>query len=218
MATRERPKERGNRIARETLGRLAQEFRDARRDRGLSLRSVAVAAGVGTTTVWRFERRAARSVSATLIARLLAVVGLDLVARAYPGGSPLRDAGHVRLLERFRRQLHPSLIWSTEVPFPHPGDQRGWDGAVKGASWRYGVEGETGPRDAQALGRRLELKRRDGAVDGVLLILPDTRGVREFLAAAGPILVSLFPVPGRRALQALRLGQDPGGSAIIVVP
>jgi hypothetical protein len=88
---------------------------------------------------------------------------------------------------------------------------------VRGSGWRYGIEAETHPTDAQALARRLALKVRDGGVDGVLLVVGGTRHTRAFLAAAHDLLLPSFPVPGRRALELLRAGVDPGGSAIIVL-
>ena len=218
VATRERPADRGSEIGRRAIRDLALEFRNARRDRGLSLRDVASAAGISATAVWRFERVESPAIGVVMVARLLAIVGLDLATRAFPGGSPLRDAGHGAVLSIFRGLLHVSLGWGTEVPFPRPGDQRAWDGMVRRPGWRYGVECETGPRDGQALGRRLEIKRRDGGVDGVLLVVPDTRRVREFLAAADVVLGPQFTVPGRRALELLGAGVDPGGSAVIMVP
>lgn len=218
MATRERPADRGTEIGRRAVRDLAQEFRAARRDRGLSLRDVAAAAGISATAVWRFEHELSPAIGVVIVARLLAIVGLDLSARAYPGGSPLRDAGHARVIHAFRGLLHRSLGWATEVPFPRPGDQRAWDGVVRGADWRHGVECETAPRDGQALGRMLEIKRRDGGVDGVLLVVPDTRRVREFLVAADVVLGPHFTVPGRRALELLAAGVYPGGSSVIIVP
>jgi hypothetical protein len=148
---------------------------------------------------------------------MLSVVGLELSARAFPGGSPMRDAGHAALLGRFRTVLHPSLGWGVEVPLPRPGDQRAWDGLVRGSDWRYGAEAETHPTDGQALARRLELKARDGGVDGVILILPASRHARDFLAAAGDLLAPVFPVPGRRAIELLRAGVDPGGNTIVIL-
>ena len=81
---------------------------------------------------------------------------------------------------------------------------------------RIGVEAETRPRDAQELQRRLALKRRDGGVDHMILLLSDTRSNRIFLRVAGSSLAADFPVPGRAALRALSEGGDPGGSAIVV--
>ncbi len=151
------------------------------------------------------------------LALLLAAVGLDLSARAYPGGSPIRDAAHAALLRRFREQLHRELSWRVEVPLPIPGDPRAWDAMIIGKGWRYGVEAETAPRDAQALARRLELKVRDGHVNGVLLVLPATRRTSGFLREAGDMLGANFRIDGRRALELLGAGVDPGGNAIIVI-
>ena len=81
-----------------------------------------------------------------------------------------------------------------------------------------GVEVETLPRDAQALVRRLNLKRRDGEVDGVILVLRDTRRARLFRQEAAAELGAAFPVPGLDALRRLRVGADPGGSALILIP
>ena len=84
-------------------------------------------------------------------------------------------------------------------------------------TWRYGVEAETLPRDAQALNRRIQLKARDSSVDGVILLLPDTRAARLVLDDAAGHLRATFPVPGRRALEPSGAGVDPGGSSIAVV-
>jgi hypothetical protein len=51
----------------------------------------------------------------------------------------------------------------------------------------------------------------------VLLVLPRTRRVREFLAAGRQLLDPSFPVSGATAVARLRGGHDPGGSSIILV-
>lgn len=217
MATKRRPATVGAARGHSILADLVREAQTARLDRGLSLADVGRAVGLSQPAMTRFEHRLVEDVGIIRMARVLAVVGLELSARAYPGGQPLRDAGHVRLLSRFRAMLHPSLGWATEVPLPAAGDLRAWDGMVRGPGWRYGTEAETHPTDAQALARRTELKQRDGQVDGVLLVLPDTRHVRMFLAAAADVLLLSFPVSGRRAIDLLRAGIDPGGNSVIVL-
>jgi hypothetical protein len=102
-------------------------------------------------------------------------------------------------------------------PLPIPGDQRAWDGLVSVAGRRYGVEAETAPRDAQALVRRLQLKIRDGAVDGVILVVSTSRGAADFVAGARPALAPMLPIPGRRALELLGVGVDPGGSSLVTI-
>jgi hypothetical protein len=82
---------------------------------------------------------------------------------------------------------------------------------------RYGIEAETSPRDSQALTRRVQLKMRDGGVDGVILLLPRTRQTREFIERGAGTLGPAFPVAGSRALELLGAGVDPGGSAIVTL-
>jgi len=217
MAIRRRPADVGAERGHTLLTNLLREEAIARRDRGLGLRDVGRAVGKSESWASRTERAEVSDLGIVRLSSMLAVVGLDLSARAYPGGTPLRDSGHGALLGRFRARLHARISWGTEVVFPRPGDLRAWDAFIRADAWRYGVEAETHPTDAQGLARRLELKVRDGETDGVMLLLPATRHTRLFLAAAGDVLAPHFPVAGGRALELLGAGVDPGGSAIIVL-
>jgi len=163
------------------------------------------------------ERGEADGLRVIDLARALAVVGLDLHLRAYPLGSALRDAAHLRLLERLRSRLGDGAMWATEVPLPQPGDRRAWDAVVRIAAVRIGVEAETRARDSQELQRRLGAKQRDGGVDHVVLLLADTRHNRTFLRTVGEGFRSMFPVDGRTALRRLSEPSDPGGNAIILL-
>lgn len=165
----------------------------------------------------RIERGLAGWASVVVLSQLCAVVGLDLAARAYPGGAPLRDARHGRLLSKLKAAISSALRWAIEVPLPNPGDQRAWDAVVRGGAWRYGIEAELNPIDGQALLRRLTLKERDGMVDGVILLMPDTRQTRLFRREFADLLAVQFPVRGAIALSRLAAGDDPGGSAIVVL-
>lgn len=169
------------------------------------------------TKVGRIERAEYPAITLPELTALLAVVGLRLSGRVYPHGSPQRDRAHILLLGRLRTELHPSFEWRTEVPLPNPGDLRAWDCMVRGAGVRIGIEAETLPRDGQELKRRLMLKRRDGGVDHLILLLADTRTNRAFLREWASSQEVDFPVPGRSALPALREGRDPGGSAVILL-
>lgn len=128
MATRRRPADIGADRARWILADLSSEVRRARMDRGLSQRDVGRAVGLSAAQVSRIERGIVVDVSIRRIAVLLAVVGLQLSARAYPSGAPIRDAAHASLLGRLRSHLHPSLRLRIEVPMPNSGDLRGWMG------------------------------------------------------------------------------------------
>jgi transcriptional regulator with XRE-family HTH domain len=217
MASIERLIDRANQRADTAIRAAGREIRIARRDRNLSLDRAGAAAGLAASTVSRIERGLAPEVSVLRLTQLSEVVGLELSLRLFTGGSPIRDDVHASLLARCRDRVHPTLRWSIEVPLPNPGDDRAWDAMVAGPDWRYGVEAETAPRDVQALSRRLALKLRDGGVDGILLVLPPTRRVREFLAASHEMLDAAFPIPGATALARLKDGLDPGGSSIILI-
>lgn len=215
MGAQERLVDRGRRLGHEALVHIGAELRAARVGRGLSIDAVAQALGISNAQVSRIERSLAPNVPLVVLCSCATIVGLDLTIKAYPGPEALRDASQLELLDDFRGELHASVRWATEVPLPIPGDQRAWDGLVAGTGWRYGVEAETLPNDAQALVRRLNLKERDGDVDGVLLVVRDTRRVRSFLRHAAVELEASFPLPGPTALARLRIGQSPGGSAVI---
>lgn len=210
--------DRGTVRGRQLVLQIGSEARTARLDRGLSL--AFAARGMDRSASWmsRVERGLSTCVSVLELARMCAVVGLDLTMRTYPGSSPLRDAAHARILAAFRARLHRSIRWSGEVPLPRAGDQRAWDALIRGEGWRYGVEAETRPHDAQSTARRLLLKERDGDVDGVLLVVPDTRQARTFVEEFVAIAGSSFPVSGRAALGRLASGSDPGGNAVIILP
>ena len=171
----------------------------------------------------RIERGLVPEVSVRQLARIGAVVGLDVRTRAYPGGDPIRDMAQVRLLRRLIERIHPALVFRTEVPLPIDGDQRSWDGWMTGFRKpglsldrrALPIDAETRLHDVQALLRRLMLKLRDSAEDHVLLVVADTRSNRHAVAAAADILGATFPTQPRAALASLSAGQHPGGSALI---
>ncbi|MEW5989889.1 MAG: helix-turn-helix transcriptional regulator [Chloroflexota bacterium] len=214
----ERSLERASRQAAAALTRAGNELREARLGRGLSLRTVANAVGISPSEASRIERGHSPRVPFQALARYAAAVGLDVPLRMFPGPRPIRDAAHIALLDDFRRRLHRSLRWAVEVPLPNPGDQRAWDGMIIGPDWRYGVEAEIVVSDAQATLRRLMLKARDGGVDGVILVVRGTRRTMDAVRAARPELTAGLPIPGRRAIELLAAGVDPGGSALVVLP
>jgi hypothetical protein len=49
------------------------------------------------------------------------------------------------------------------------------------------------------------------------LLLLDSRHNRDFLRAHGDILAERFPIPGRRTVELLRAGANPGGSSVILL-
>ena len=214
MTSRSGPVARALRMAGEDLARVRFELARARRTAGLSQAEVARACGLSRAAMSRLETGANRRVTIEELARVGGAVALDVRIRTYPAGDPIRDAGQARLLERFRSRLGPGLTWSTEVPLPLPGDLRAWDAIVRSSTWRIGVEAETVIDDVQAVERRLALKRRDGEVDHVILLVSDTPRNRRAVAAAGAAFGDL-PLRTRDILAALRDGRDPGGSGLV---
>lgn len=197
--------------------RTGRELREARLSAGLSLRDLGRAVGMSHSQASRIERGLVRDPSIGALTRCAAAVGCELSIRLYPVGDPLRDDAHSRLLDRFRGELHPSLMVRHEVPIGREGDLRAWDAVVSGQGWRIAVEAETRLVDVQALFRRLALKRRDGRMGDLILLVADTRANRLAVRAVRSSFAAEFPIPGRAILGALRAGESPGGSGLVVL-
>jgi transcriptional regulator with XRE-family HTH domain len=217
MASREGPAARGRRRARELLVDMGREARNARLGAGLSQRSVAKAAATSSSSVSRIERGRAPCVSIERVATVLAVVGLDLGARAYPAGPPIRDVAHLRLLARFRARIGPGWRWRPEVPIGGTGDLRAWDGVLVRDGQAVAIEAETRLHDVQALLRRVAAKRRDGGAGRLVLVVADTRTNREVVRAARPEFVAVFPADARSIWPALVAGLPPPDDALVLV-
>lgn len=217
MPGQERAVDRGARRAAGFVLELGRELREARLAHGLSQAEVARAAGCSQPEVSRLKRGLVAHASIVDIARLLSTVGLELSARAYPSGQPLRDSAHLRLLANFRACLHPTLLWRTEVPLPIDRDLRAWDGFITGPSFRIGVEAETRVRDLQTLARRVGLKQRDSNADRVILLLAGTRWNRSLVRTYAADLAAQFPGTSRDVIDALFAGRDPGASCVVLL-
>jgi transcriptional regulator with XRE-family HTH domain len=220
VSTRERPIDRGRRLATADRIRIGNELRVARQILGESVHVVGAAAGMSGMHVSRVERGIVPSVSVDQLARLGAAVGLDIRVRAYPGPTRVLDAAQVALLGRLKARLPVDLSFRTEVPVQVVGDQRAWDamiGRLVGIAELLPVEAESRLIDGQAQFRRISLKLRDSGLAHVLIVLADTRRNRDALASLGSVLVTDFPIAPRRALAALSAGHHPGGSAIVLM-
>lgn len=222
MPARERPADRGFRLAQGDLRRIGEEARSARLRLGLSLDIVGRAAGVSASQVSRAERGLLATATVSQLARIGAAVGLDVRVRTYPGAVPVRDAAHIALLGRLRARLAPTVRFRIEVPLGAPGDQRAWDAwldrlvdAHDDQPSGMPVEAETRLTDVQAQVRRMTLKARDDGVRHLLLIVADTDRNRSAVRSASSVIEDSFPVSARAALAALGAGHHPGGSALV---
>jgi transcriptional regulator with XRE-family HTH domain len=200
----------------QTSMELANEVRAARLSAGLSQAALARAARVAQATVSRIERAELRSFDLDALARIFAVLGMRLSMRAYREGSAVRDRAHLALIGRFLNVLPSAWSASREVPVAGGGDRRAWDVRLHGPA-TIGVEAETRLHDMQDLQRRVELKRRDGRVDRVILLVAATRHNVLVLREHGAALRSTFELDTRPVLRALRRGRDPGGNGIVVL-
>lgn len=217
----ERGRARGQRIVLD----LSAEAEAGRLAAGLSFEELGRVVGLSGEQVARILRGQSPNVTVMTLSKLLGAVGLDLAARAYPAGPPVRDAAHLALLARLRERVAPTLAWRAEVPVvARPfgldesiHDRRAWDATIAGPGWQSGVEAETRVRDVQALERRLALKVRDGSVDSVILLLLESAHNRRVLALAGASLRVQFPGSARITLRRLALGQRPTDNVILLL-
>lgn len=216
MPIRESAAQRGARRGRALRARTSQGLIDARRASGLSLREVGRRVGVGHDLVARAERGHPTALTIDTVARIAAVLGLQLSVSLHPDGEPVRDKGHLALLGRLRSRLAAVLRWRTEVPMPIEGDRRSADALIEGATFEIIVEAETHLDDIQALERGIAGKQRDLGVARVILLVADTRHNRAVIARL-PELLRRFPVGTRACLAALAAGRDPGGDALVIL-
>lgn len=221
MPAKERAADRGVRVARRDISVIGADLRAGRIGAGLSLDEVGRAVALSASQVGRIERSRHEAVTAVQLAKIGAVVGLDVRIHAYPGPDPIRDAAQVALLARFRERLHPSLTLRTEIPLPIANDLRAWDGVVgglRGSDQRPRIiptEAETRIHDVRAQFQRIERKARDAEIDQVIVVISDAAANRAAIRAAAMTLADRFPISARQALAALGRGEHPGGSALI---
>lgn len=216
MPVSERLADRGRLRGRRINRRIGQEIRDGRRMAGLSQDALAAAVGVSKSEVSRIERHEAQWLSVVQASTLLSVVGLELGAHAYPAGSPLRDAGHLRLLAEFEARLPSSVGRIREWPIPIPGDLRAVDLVLTGLPKRIGVEAETVLDDLQALERNIRAKQRDGRLERIVLLVRGSHRNRQILAGADA-LRQAFPLKTRAVMAAMARGADPGADGIVLL-
>ncbi len=95
---------------------LCRELDSARLEHGLSYAALGRAVGLSGDQAARICRGEAPNVSIVMLSGLLAAVALDLSARAFPGGTPVRDASQLALLGRLRARPGPGCDGETRSP------------------------------------------------------------------------------------------------------
>lgn len=219
MSSAERAFDRGTRLGQRFLRDLGEEFVQARLNLGVSQEHVASACHVSRPRLSKIERGKSTSLQVVELARIATILGLDPVVRVFPGGAPVRDAAHHRRLAAFLSLANAPLTWKLEVPLlaiPDRTERRAWDAVIRGAGRRTAIELEMRLHDAQAVERRISLKRRDDPTDGFVLLLADTRNNRRVLAEFGGLFGDL---PRRRpsvVRDALVAGRHPPNGLMFV--
>jgi transcriptional regulator with XRE-family HTH domain len=217
MAIRHRPVDEAARRAERQVAVLVADLIAARHAAGLSQSVVGRALGVSRPLVASWER--GRIVPSPIqLARWGAVVGLDVSIRAFPGGAPLRDAGQLRVLQRFRDMVGPGWAWRTEVPLgADASDRRAFDALLSRGAVRVGVEVVSRLTDGQGQTRQILLKQQGAGLTCMVLVLPDSKANRVACRASRPTLGPAFPCPSRVAMASLRRGEAPPDNAVVFV-
>jgi transcriptional regulator with XRE-family HTH domain len=217
MGVRRTTIDEAGRRARRQLDEVLRDLRDARLTAGVPQVAVARALRVSRQTVSLWEGGDG-SRYVVHLARWGAAVGLDVSIRTFAGGSPLRDAGQLRVLRRARSTIGERWTWRTEVPVSDdPRDRRAFDAVLSEGQFRIGLEVITRLTDAQAQTRAALLKQEAAGLDRMVLVLGLTRRNRTAVKSAAPTLLPAFPMTPRAVLGALRAGRRPVANGIVLV-
>ena len=217
MATRTRPQYEAARLAAWILADVARELRLARISGGMRQTDVARAVGASTSHISRIELARVPYLTIPRLTRHAAAVGLKASVKLYPLGRRLLDGPQIELLGRFRRRIHPSWTWQTEVPVPLPGDLRSGDCLIGVPGCSVLVEAYTRLADWQAQTAAAGRKRRDLNADRLVILIAATHANRRALAEAAPVSRASFPMRTKATLVALGAGRDPGADAIVIL-
>lgn len=215
MPARDRPIYEAARLGRWLLVDIGRELRLARRAAGMRQADVGRQLTTSKSSVSRVENGRLASLTIARLTRHAAVVGLKPYVKLFPLGRRLLDKPQLELLARFRKRLHPSWSWQTEVPIPIAGDLRSGDCLIRIPTCGILVEAFTQLADWQAQTAAAARKKRDLGADRLILLLAATHSNRRALAEAGPVADGSFPLRTREALRALAEGRAINADAIV---
>jgi transcriptional regulator with XRE-family HTH domain len=216
MPVTERVVDAGVRRGRELELMIGREIRRGRRMAGLSQNALGRVVNLSDSEIGRIERGEADWLSVRDASKILSAVGLKLWMQTYPLGSPLRDAGHLRLLADFEARLSPSVTPIREWPIPGSPGGRAVDLLLVGLPKRTGAEAETVVDDLQALERDVNLKKREADLERMFLVVRGSHRNRDIIRDS-PALRRSLPATTRGILAALSTGRDPGADGIVLI-
>jgi transcriptional regulator with XRE-family HTH domain len=218
MATRQRLADVGAAEARRMVGEVGRELGVARRAAGTSQRAAAGRAGLSPSQYGRIERGEMRRLTVEDACRASRAVGLRLAVRCFPSDIRVHDAGQLAVLARLEAMVARPLAVRREVALQVTGDLRAWDARITDGKRNVSVDAEARLGDLQALARRTALKQRDDPESGVVILaLSRTTHNRALLEEHREALRAQFPLDGAAIARALRGGELPSASGIILV-
>jgi hypothetical protein len=190
----------------------------ARRTQAMTVRQVAVRAGVAWTTVARTELGDPR-LSLDLLVAVGEAVGLDLVVNAYHGRTPsLRDTGQLTMAELLVGMAHGSLKPSIELSVGPHGEAI--DVVFFGPIEIVAMEIERLYTDHQAQFRRADRKREMLASQHqrpvrLVMVVQDTERNRTAVDPHLDLIRTSLPAGSREILRALRTGAPVGRDGLL---
>jgi transcriptional regulator with XRE-family HTH domain len=216
-----RPKDIGTGRARALADRFGRELRIARVASGLTQRQLAIRAGVSQSAVAEAEAGKI-GLSLQLRCRLAAAAGHELSLKLFPVSSiPLRDSGQLRLALAIAAAADQSWRCRFEVP-TGPGPLQAADVVLDRADEVVLIEIERGLVDFQAQWRAAELKRaslaeRESRPVRLVIAVPETRAMRDFLIQHSELTDRVLPIASRAIWRGLRQGLPIGGDGLLRV-
>jgi len=215
VATRTRPIYEASRFGRWLLADMGREVRLARIGSGMRQVDVARAIGTSKSRVCRVENGQVPTLTVVDLTRHAAVVGLKPYLKLFPLGRRLLDGPQLELLGRFRKRLHPSWTWETEVPMAIERDLRSGDCRIGVPDCTILVEAYARLSNFQAQTASAARKKRDLGTERLILLLAATHANRRAAAEASGVSDGSFPLRTRAVLAAMADGRDPGDDAIV---
>lgn len=195
---------------------IGREIRALRIAANLSQAQLSAAAGTSRTYLCRLELGRVRTVDLRVACMLFAILGQRLTVKGWPVGEPMRDAGQLKLLDRFDARVPPVWRRTREAVMPIRGDLRAWDERLDGPI-SIGVEAETRPNDLQAVERSMSAKKRDSHVVRMALLIAATERNTVIVRRHLPTLRQTYPLDTRTFMAAVGDGRDPGADALVLL-
>jgi hypothetical protein len=150
------------------------------------------------------------------LSRLAAAVGLDLSIRTFPAASVLRDAGQVKIMNRFTPEVGGGIPIRLEVQVA-PGDPRAFDIVLGRPPGLAAIEVLSRLRDVQAQTRAALAKQEASGIGVLILVIGGTHANRLAVREAGSALRAAFPLETRAVLASLRRGRVPSANGIVLI-